>query len=233
MIGFLEITDSKGVWIVLMLVVLSLFVTIGAYAQSKSEIYRKKIPREKGIKMVADVLDAVGGKSESDTLKMQITAGGQPSSIGKSQGADHKILAGYVYATGLPGITVISPNGGETWYGGDQHYITWSSENFAGDVRIDYSTNSGASFDSVIVSSYPDTGEYLWTVPYISSSRCRVRVCDAADSDPADMSDNDFTITWYGAPVLTNYGLVILLLLLIGSIIWMIRKRRLAVQGNV
>jgi hypothetical protein len=67
-----------------MLAVACLFMTIGAYAQSKSNIESDKIPKEKGIKMVTDVLDGFGGKSESDNLKMQISAGGQPSSIGKS-----------------------------------------------------------------------------------------------------------------------------------------------------
>jgi hypothetical protein len=97
--------------------------------------------------------------------------------------------------TNFPSLTLISPNGGEGWQAGNEYNITWASENFTGNVRIDYSINSGASFDSLIVSSCPNTGEYLWTVPSrTSSNHCRVRVCDSVDYDPADSSDSDFTI---------------------------------------
>jgi hypothetical protein len=99
--------------------------------------------------------------------------------------------------TNFPSLTLISPNGGEVWQAGHQYPITWSFQGFAGNVRIDYSINSGASFDSIIVEDYPNTGEYLWTVPNrTSSSHCRVRVCDAVDCVPADSSDSDFTIIY-------------------------------------
>ena len=86
MIRFSKITNSNKIWIFFILFVTSLFMTIGAYAQSKSNIETEKIPKEnKGLKMVADVLDAVGGKSESGNLKMQISAGGQQSASRKAQ----------------------------------------------------------------------------------------------------------------------------------------------------
>lgn len=89
----------------------------------------------------------------------------------------------------------VSPNGGETWQAGRQYYITWLFQGFTGNVRIDYSINSGASFDSLIVSSCPNTEQYLWTVPSRTySNHCRVRVCDAVDCNPVDSSDSDFTI---------------------------------------
>ena len=128
-------------------------------------------------------------------------------------------------------ITIVSPNGGETWRGGWQYYIRWLSQGFTGDVRIEYSLTSGASFDSVIVWSYPNTGEYLWEVPCISSNYCRVRVCDAIDCDPADTSDSDFIITEC-VPALTNYGTIVLFILLMASAVWMIKRKRLATERN-
>lgn len=128
-------------------------------------------------------------------------------------------------------IEVTSPNGGETWTGGSQHYIEWLSHcGFAGDIRIEYSINSGVDFDT-IVSSCPNTGQYLWTVPCTPSNYCRVRVCDATDCDPADTSDADFAITEC-IPVLTNYGIIVLLILLMASAIWMLKRRRLATGRN-
>jgi hypothetical protein len=136
------------------------------------------------------------------------------------------------FAIRTSSITVSAPNGGEQWNGGYEYYIQWSSDCFTGNVRIDYSVNSGASFDSLICSSCPNTGEYLWKVPCrTSSDHCRVRVCDAADCVPADTSDADFTIS-FCVPVLTNYGIIVLLILLMGTAVWMIRRKKLATERN-
>jgi hypothetical protein len=138
-----------------------------------------------------------------------------------------------VFTIQTASITVIAPNGGETWQGGSSHYIEWNTDCFDGNVRIDYSTNSGTSFDSIIEPSYPNTGEYLWTVPYISCESCRVRVCDAVDCDPADTSDADFTIYYYPQiPIFNEVGLIGLLILLMGTAVWMIKRKRLATERN-
>ena len=139
------------------------------------------------------------------------------------------------FAIRTANITLIAPNGGQHWLGGDQYYITWSSDCFTGNVKIHYSINSGASFDSLIVASCPNTGQYLWTVPCsTSSNNCRIRVCDATDCVPADTSDNDFTITYCipPIPVLTNYGIIVLLILLMVTAVWMMKRKRLATQRN-
>ncbi len=100
MIRFSKTKDSNKIWIFFILFVACLFMTIGAYAQSKSNIEREKIPKEdQNFKMVVDVLDAVGGKSESDNFKMKIGSGGQSSAIGRSQSTAYEISGGYVYAT--------------------------------------------------------------------------------------------------------------------------------------
>lgn len=48
--------------------------------------------------LVADVLDAFAGPSESDNYKMPVNSGGQPSPIGLSGSASWGIEAGYVLA---------------------------------------------------------------------------------------------------------------------------------------
>jgi hypothetical protein len=92
-----------------------------------------------------------------------------------------------------PPLMVTSPNGGETWSGGDVHNITWIPEGFDGDVKIEYSTNGGTDWISIDDDTDND-GTYSWPVPSTPSTECRVRVSDAADGDPSDMSDDDFTI---------------------------------------
>jgi len=60
-------------------------------------------------------------------------------------------------------------------------------------VKIEYSTNSGASWLPV-TNSTPDTGSYLWIVPATVSNNCRVKISDPVDGDPYDVSDADFSI---------------------------------------
>lgn len=73
-------------------------------------------------------------------------------------------------------IQIISPNGGELWETGSTKQIIWySTENNY--VNIEYSYNNGASWNNV-VSSYPNTGVYNWTVSNIISDNCLVRIGD-------------------------------------------------------
>ncbi len=93
----------------------------------------------------------------------------------------------------IESITVTSPNGGEVWYANSTQTITWTSLNFAGNVKIELSTNGGTSY-STVVASTPNTGSYLWTVPNSPSTTCRIRISDASDGNPVDISNANFTI---------------------------------------
>ena len=96
-------------------------------------------------------------------------------------------------------MTVTAPNGGEDWQVGSLQNITWTSTNTSGDVKIEYSTNSGSSWTDVIAST-TDDGVYEWTIPDDVSTTCLVRVSDT-DGDPSDESDAVFTIS--AVPVIT------------------------------
>ncbi len=61
-------------------------------------------------------------------------------------------------------------------------------------VRIEYSTNNGANWN-LITDSTPNNGSYLWnSVPSVNSDLCVVRISDADDNEPFDLSDNSFSI---------------------------------------
>lgn len=93
-----------------------------------------------------------------------------------------------------PNITVVTPNGGERWQTGSNQTIEWISENIA-NVKIEYTTNNGQQW-TTIVASTPSTGFYFWqNIPDHNSNLCKVRVSDADDNQPADVSNNVFTIT--------------------------------------
>src|SRR5207244_9830150 len=53
--------------------------------------------------------------------------------------------------------TVTVPNGGESWSIGTTQTITWTKTGTLGSVRLDYSTDGGATYPNVINLSVPAT----------------------------------------------------------------------------
>ena len=97
---------------------------------------------------------------------------------------------------GTPRLQVTSPNGGEHWAQGTSHDITWLSENFdGGTVKIEYSTNNGGAWTTIIAST-ANNGSFTWNpVPNTPSPNCLVRVSNTAGGTPVDQSDAVFAIT--------------------------------------
>jgi len=92
-----------------------------------------------------------------------------------------------------PAITVTSPVGGESLLVGASHNITWSTQGRVGNVRIEYSTNGGGTWTTIIAETDND-GLYAWPAPNAVSDSCLVRVSEAADGAPSDVSDSAFAI---------------------------------------
>jgi hypothetical protein len=93
----------------------------------------------------------------------------------------------------VPLVTVTAPNGGENWLANSQHNITWTSQIIT-DVSIEYSTNNGNNWISVVSSTPASGGSYSWAVPYTPSAECLVRISDASNPSTDDVSDNVFSI---------------------------------------
>jgi hypothetical protein len=91
-----------------------------------------------------------------------------------------------------PAITITAPNGGENWEVDSIQQITWTPEGAVGKVKIEYSTDSGASWKTIKASAN-NTGSYSWRIPDDPSTNCLVRVSEI-DGDPSDVSDNVFEI---------------------------------------
>jgi hypothetical protein len=98
-----------------------------------------------------------------------------------------------------PTITVTSPNGGEGLTAGSNYTIKWSSTGSVGNVKIEYTSNNGSNW-AVISSSTANDGVYSWKVPNIESTKCKVRIKEAADGSPVDTSDAVFTISKSPSP---------------------------------
>ncbi|OGQ89392.1 MAG: hypothetical protein A2289_23295 [Deltaproteobacteria bacterium RIFOXYA12_FULL_58_15] len=95
-----------------------------------------------------------------------------------------------------PSIALVSPVGGEVWYVGSVQPIEWSAVDID-DVAILYSTDKGASWETVVGSvdaSSPSWQSYPWTIPDTVSNECLVRLEGYFDRNNAVMSPAVFAI---------------------------------------
>jgi hypothetical protein len=109
-----------------------------------------------------------------------------------------------VFSIVLPAsITIISPNGSEKWKVGSSQKITWTSTGTVGDVKIEYSTDNGTNWTTIVVSTDND-GRYKWTVPDNPSDNCLVRISGIdEDENPSDVSDAVFSIVPLSSAAIT------------------------------
>ncbi len=106
-------------------------------------------------------------------------------------------------------LTVTSPNGGESFEGGSIQNISWSSSGNISSVKLEYSTNNGATFTE-IVNSTPNDGSHTWTVPFINTTQGVIKISDAADGTPTDVSNSVFSIVTPGLTMIFPNGSEIL-----------------------
>jgi len=106
-------------------------------------------------------------------------------------------------------IQIISPNGGENWQISSTQNITWSSSGVT-NAKLEYTTDSGTNWSTIIASTPASSGSYAWTIPNTPSTQCKVRISDAAADTLFDVSDNNFTIstliTWENSIALKDAG---------------------------
>jgi|GEM_PF-5805228 len=88
-------------------------------------------------------------------------------------------------------ITVISPNGGESWLAGTSNTITWTS-NISDDVKIELF--KGGSILYTITNSTSNVGNYLWTIPDTlrSGTDYKIKITSVLDNNITDYSDSGF-----------------------------------------
>lgn len=95
-----------------------------------------------------------------------------------------------------PHVTVTSPNGAEVLTGCTNHNITWSTGGTSNFFNLEYSTDSGVTWITIINNLQRTTNfaSYTWTVANANSNNCLIRVYDNADISKGDTSDAVFTI---------------------------------------
>ncbi|RKY63064.1 MAG: hypothetical protein DRQ02_13115, partial [Candidatus Latescibacterota bacterium] len=121
----------------------------------------------------------------SSTVKVKIT-NNDDSSVYSVSNSNFKIVGS---------LHLTAPNGGEEWIVGTTQSITWTVNGSIANVRLDYSIDSGANYDNLIVASTSaGGGTYSWAIPNAVHKTIRVKVSDASDPSVYDTSDADFTI---------------------------------------
>ena len=94
-------------------------------------------------------------------------------------------------------IQILSPNGGEIItgdYSGFLKYpISWSAPGVTG-VKIEYSSNGGVNWSTVIASTSANSGSFLWSVPGGQTIYGIIRISNAEYAQIYDTSDNSFSI---------------------------------------
>ncbi|MDG6225562.1 MAG: fibronectin type III domain-containing protein [Candidatus Thermoplasmatota archaeon] len=101
-------------------------------------------------------------------------------------------------------LTVLNPNGGESWTAGSTQKIRWSVSNTGGHIGISLSLDGGRTWEAIKTmanSPFHGVGSYDWIIPAnINSTKCRISVKWVDSLMPPynliaeDESDSDFTI---------------------------------------
>ena len=102
-------------------------------------------------------------------------------------------------------VTVLSPNGGESWQAGTTKEITWSDTSLSRDVKIELSRDGGANY-STIVSSTPNDGSYSWDIEKVPSLNCIIRISIVLGT-ASDTSNAPFVLS--SPPSLTGNSFIL------------------------
>jgi hypothetical protein len=103
-----------------------------------------------------------------------------------------------------PSLAVTSPNGGELWEQGTTHAITWTSVNFAGNIKIELETVAKGLI--TLAENVPVTDlTYSWVIPagQTPGTNYKIKISDQVDGDPMDQSDAAFSVIEVIPPSIT------------------------------
>ncbi|MEJ2355578.1 MAG: hypothetical protein P8Y62_06740, partial [candidate division WOR-3 bacterium] len=99
-----------------------------------------------------------------------------------------------------PYLRVETPDGGETWYTNSTYYISWTSRNTSGTMKIEYTVNAYDSLgmepitDWTTITDSTTDSSFAWLIPSgINSDEFLIRITDV-DGSPSDVSDETFSI---------------------------------------
>jgi hypothetical protein len=130
---------------------------------------------------------------ETDAL-VDVPDGVSISYIGMPEFATYQTFTATVVLGIIPTIEITSPNGGESWMVGSRHDITWTTTDYTGDIKLEYSKDEFVADTNEIIASTEDDGIFDWLIPDDPSDTVRVRATLVGAPSFYDDSDLDFSI---------------------------------------
>lgn len=103
-------------------------------------------------------------------------------------------------STGTPSVTVLTPNGGESWIAGSAQTITWGTGGLGGTVSIAINRDYPGGTWETLAASTANDGSYGWTVTSPTTTTARIRITSVETPAATDVSNANFSIT---QPVIT------------------------------
>jgi hypothetical protein len=77
------------------------------------------------------------------------------------------------------GVTILSPKANDVVKAGESYEVLWKAEpaesEFGTMVTVEFSKDGGKSWEKV-EENVPNSGRYIWKVPKVDSTQCKVRV---------------------------------------------------------
>ena len=102
-------------------------------------------------------------------------------------------------------IQLIQPTGGIKWIAGEKRMIQWTALNDDDTLKIEYSTDGGASFTLIEDSIVASAGNYEWDIPEdMLTTKARIKITNLNDNNTAE--SEDFRIKPYIITRLDNNG---------------------------
>ena len=90
-------------------------------------------------------------------------------------------------------LLLLNPNGGENYVVGNNYNIYWVYQNVT-ELRIEYTTDDGLNWHTII-DNFPAYNDYYnWTVPNTPSNQCKVKITSLLNPNTYDESDSTFSI---------------------------------------
>ncbi|MCX6153122.1 MAG: YCF48-related protein [Candidatus Kapabacteria bacterium] len=108
--------------------------------------------------------------------------------------------ANYIVSSASQTITLTSPNGGENWYQGENHNISYNiyPSGSTIDLNFYYSSDNGNSWNLInktgAIHSTGSAGQYNWVLPNTPTLIAKIRITNAANEALYGESQNSFVI---------------------------------------